>query len=388
MSKLKGFNWLCALVLVAGAANADVIIDNQAIPSADINSISISPANGHLFVTTIPGYSVTPNVAGTSVAITNFIVNPSTVVAGGSATVSWNTANAVSCSATGGTGGWSGSAIALPSGSKSITASTAGTYTFTLTCNGATAGDTKTANYSLVVNPANAVVITSFIATPASITAGESVTLNWTTANATSCTPSGGTGGWNTYNISLPNGSVSIPIATAGSYTFSLTCKDASAGTATRSTVVVVNPATQQCSASPLAGQIVQWKDFWLVDWPKPTYDNRYATIPLTGYYALEFNTGNIVSKGKLYTIETTVTDGVRFGAISQCPGDFNVADECDYMWGISGGISWSTDGSTGCQLAPNTTYYFNVTFTDGTNPASSTCSSSPCITKIQNYNR
>jgi len=152
--------------------------------------------------------------------------------------------------------------------------------------------------------------------------------------------------------------------------------------------VVVVNPATQQCSASPLAGQIVQWKDFWLVDWPKPTYDNRYATIPLTGYYALEFNTGNIVTKGKLYTIETTVTDGVRFGAISQCPGDFDVADECDYMWGISGGISWSTDGSAGCQLAPNTTYYFNLTFTDGTNPATSTCSSSPCITKVQNYNR
>ncbi len=388
MSKLKGFNWLCVLVLIAGTANADVVIDNQAIPSADISAISISPASGHLFVSTIPGYTVTPNVTGDTVAITNFIVNPATISAGGSTTVSWNTANAVSCSASGGTGGWSGSTIALPSGSKSITATTAGTYTFTLTCNGATAGDTKTATYSLVVNPANAVAITGFIATPASITAGESTTLNWTTTNAVSCTPSGGTGGWSTYNVPVPNGSVAINIVNAGTYTFTLTCQDSSGGTAVRSTAVIANPATQLCITPQLSGQIVDWKDFWLVDWPKPTYDNRYATIPQYGYYALEFNTGNVVSKGKLYTIETTVTDGVRFGTISQCPGDFDVADECDYKWGISGGISWATDGSAGCQLAPNTTYYFNVTFTDGTNSSSSSCSSSPCITKLQNYNR
>jgi len=390
MSKLKGFKWLCVLVFFAGAANADIVIDNQSIPSADINSISISPASGHLYVSTIPGYTVTPNVSGSNVAITNFIISPSTIVAGGSTTVSWNTANAVSCSASNGTGGWSGSNIALPSGSKTITATTAGTYTFTLTCDGATAGDTKTTTYSLVVNPANSVAITSFIATPASINAGGSTTLNWTTTNATSCTPSGGTGGWSTYSVPLPNGSVAINIPTAGSYTFSLTCQDGSGGSAVKSTVVVVNTVnpTPQCTSGALAGQIVDWKDFWLVDWPKPTYDNRYATIPQTGYYALKFNTGNIVTKGKLYTIETTVTDGVRFGAISQCPGDFSVADECDYMWGISGGISWSTDGSAGCQLAPNSTYYFNVTFTDGNDPTSSTCSSAPCITKIQNYNR
>ena len=389
MSKLKGFNWLCVLALFAGAANADIIIDNQSIPSADIDSISISPASGHLFVNTIPGYTVTPVVSGDNVAITNFIVSPSTVVAGGSATVSWNTANAVSCTASNGTGSWAGSSIALPSGSKTITAATVGTYTFTLTCNGAVAGDTKTSTYSLVVSPANAVTISSFIASPASINAGENTTLSWTTTNATSCTPSGGTGGWSSYNLGLPNGSVSIPIATAGSYTFTLTCKDASGGTVSKSTVVVVNPVvTPQCSSGALAGQIVDWKTFWLVDWPKPTYDNRYATIPQTGYYALEFNTGNVVSNGKLYTIETTVTDGVRFGAISQCPGDFNVADECDYKWGISGGITWSTDGSSGCKLAPNTTYYFNVTFTNGTDPGTSSCSSSPCITKIQNYNR
>jgi len=388
MRKLNGFKWLYVLAVMVTTANADIIIDNQAIPSADISSISISPDTGNLFVATIPGYTVTPVVIGDNVAITNFTVSPSTILAGGSTTVSWNTANAVSCTATNGVGGWANSVIAVPSGSKSITAATAGTYQFTLTCDGSAVGDTKTSSISLAVNPANAVSITSFTATPATITAGQSTTLGWVTQNATSCTPSGGTGGWSSLSISVPNGSTQIAIPTAGSYSFTLTCQDAAAGTAVKSTVVTVNPAGGQCTTPPLTGTVTQWKSFWLVDFPKPTYDNRYATVPRTGYLALQFNTGNIVSNGKLTTIETTVTDGVRLGAISQCPGDFNVAPECDHVWGISGGVSWATNGTSGCQLAPNTTYYFNLTFTDGANSATTTCKASPCITTLQNTNR
>jgi len=387
MSKLKGFNWLCVLVLIASTANADVVIDNQNIPSSDISGISITPATGTLVISTVPGYTVTPNGTTFGVAITNFVVSPNTVLAGGSTTVSWNTTDAASCTATGGTGGWSGTSITLPSGSKTITTSTAGTYTFTLTCNGTTAGDTDTATFSLVVNAANAVAITSFLASPASIIEGENTTLSWTTTNATSCTPSGGTGGWSTYAVGLPNGSVNVPVATAGSYTFSLTCKDASGGTAVKSTIVVANPASQQCSAAPLTGTVITWKNFWGVDFPKPSYENKFATVPRTGWLALEFNTGSVVSTGAILTIETTVTDGVRVGAFSQCPGDFDVAPECDYTWGIGGALVWATNGGTGCKLLPNTTYYFNLTFTDGFEPASS-CSSSPCITTIQNINR
>ena len=388
MCKLNGFKWLCVLAVMATTANADIIIDNQNIPSSDVSSISISPDTGHLFVTTVPGYTVVPVVSGSSVVITNFTVSPNTILAGGSTTVSWNTANAVSCTASNGTGVWAGSVIALPSGSKLITASTAGNYQFTLTCNGSLVGDTKTSNVSLTVNPANAVSITSFTATPASITEGQSTTLSWATQNATSCTPSGGTGGWSSSSISVPNGSTQITIPTAGSYSFTLTCQDASAGTAVKSSVVIVSPASQECTTPPLAGNVVQWKNFWLVDFPKPTYDNRYATIPRTGYLALQFNTGNIISNGKMYTVETTVTDGIRLGAISHCPGDFNVTPECDYVWGIGGGLPWATNGTSGCQLEPNTTYYFNVTYTDGVNPATTTCGSAPCITTLQHINR
>ncbi len=392
MCKLNGFKWLCVTAvtgILASTANAEIslIIDNQAVPGADIDSIVISPITGNLFVTTIPGYVITPVVVGQNVAITNFTLSPSTILAGESTTVTWNTANAASCTASNGVNGWANSVITLPTSSKTMTASTAGTYPFTLTCNGNTVGDTKSSTMSLTVNPANAVAITSFSASPASIAAGDSTTLSWATQNATSCTPSGGTGGWNAKSISLPNGSTQITAAAAGSYSFTLTCQDASGATAVKSSVVLVSPASQ-CATPALSGSVVAWKSFWLVDFPKPTYDNRYATVPRTGYLALEFNTANIVSKAKISTIESTVTDGVRLGSISQCPGDFDVPPECDHVWGLSGGIIWTTDGSAGCQLAPNTTYYFNLTYTDGVNPSTTTCSSSPCITTIQNINR
>ncbi len=388
MAKLNGFKWLCALAFIVSTANADIIIDNQSIPSADVNTISISPASGHMFITTIPGYTVTPNVAGDTVAITNFTVSPATVIAGQSATVSWNTANAVSCVASNGVGGWAGSTIALPSGSKSITTSTTGSPTFTLTCNGSAANDTVSKNVVLNVTSANTVSITNFTASPATIIEGESTTLSWTTQNASSCTPTGGTAGWSAFGINLPNGSASLTLPTAGTYSFTLTCQDVSAGTAVKSTVVIVSPAAGECPASPLSGTTTLWKSFWLVDFPKPGYDNRFATIPRYGYLALEFNTGNIISNGSIVSIETTVTDGVRLGALSKCPGDFDVTPECEYVWGIGGGLGWATNGTRGCQLEPNTTYYFNVTFTDGFDGTSSSCRSSPCITTIQHINR
>ena len=386
MRKLNGFKWLYALAIISGTVNAEIIIDNQSIPGSDIQSISISPTSGNLFITTIPGYTVTKVVVGDSVAITNFSVSPGTILAGGSATVNWNTANAVSCTASNGVGGWAGSTIALPSGSKAITTSTLGSHTFTLTCAGSASGDTTVSNVVLNVDSANAVAITSFSATPSTISEGGSATLSWTTQNASSCTGSSGTGGWSALSISVPNGSADITIGTVGNYTFTLTCSDVSGGQDVVSSVVIVQSAGEECEAPALTGNIDTWVNYWGVDWPAPKFSTDTLTIPRYGYIAHEFNTGNVSTSGKIFTIETTVTDGVRLGAISQCPGDFDVAPECDYVWGLGGSLGWATDGTIGCQLEPNTTYYFNLTFTNGVDASSSTCYSSPCVTFLQNY--
>lgn len=305
MRNLNGFKWIYALAIFGTAANADLIIDSQSIPSSDISSISISPASGNIFVSTIPGYDV----------------------------------------------------------SKSGTEPP----------------------------PPGEVAITSFSASPSTIIVGQSTTLSWATSNATSCTPSGGTGGWSTRSIALPNGNTAIIVSAVSSYEFTLTCTGDAGSPAVRNITVTANPEPDpnSCPTPALSGIEVDWINLFLVDFPMPGYDNRFTTIPQTGYYALKFNTGNVVDDGKMSSIETTVTDGVRLGAFSKCPGDFDVAPECDFVWGISGGIRWATNGRVGaCQLEPNTDYYFNITYTDGEDDLSSTCNSSPCITTLQHVNQ
>ena len=309
MRNLKGFMYFCALVIMSGTASAQIkiVIDNQVIPTSDIESIVILPNSNLISVSTNIPYTVTASGA-----------NP----------------------------------VPAPEGTVSIT---------------------------------------SFSASATSITRGQSTTLSWATQNASSCTSSGGTGGWNTISVGLPSGSAAVTIASAGTYTFTLNCQDSSGASAVKSVTVLAKApvTTTSCSAAPLSGNVKDWKSFWLVDFPAPGYDNRFATIPRTGYLALKFKTGNLVDDGKMSTIETTITDGVRLGSFSECPGDFDVAPECDYVWGISGGIRWATNGRTGaCQLKPNTTYYFNVTFTDGVSGSTSTCNTSTCVTNLQAVNR
>lgn len=221
------------------------------------------------------------------------------------------------------------------------------------------------------------------------IAEGESTTLSWATQNASSCTASGAVGvdGWSG-TVATQSAGTQISIDTSGIYGFTLTCVDAEGGDDVSTSVVTVSQASM-CTEPTLAGNIQDWRSFWLVNFPKPTYDNRFLTVTRSGYHAIRFNTGDIQSSGRIVTIETTVTDGVRLGTISECPGDFEVEPECSHLWGISGGINWTTNGKVGsCALKPNTDYYVNLTYTDGTSGSSTTCSSSPCITTVQHINR
>lgn len=383
MRNFQKFRLVFAIVAVSGMANAaELIIDNQSIPGSDIESISISPTSGNIFITTTPGYTITKDVVGDGASIDSFAITPNTILAGGSATLSWTTTNATSCTASNGVGGWGG-AVAVD-GSQQITTSLLGVHTFTLTCTG-DVGDPAVSSRTLTVESANAVVINTFIASPNSITEGDTTTISWSVDNADSCTASNGTGGWAGSVISLPTGSKQVTVATPGSYTFTLNCQNAGGGSDTATTSVTASPVGVQCVSSPLSADIRDWNAFWSQDFPRPVYANKDVSLSRTGYLALRFNTGNVVDHGAIATIETTTTDGIRLGSISQCPGDFDVPAECRKVWGIGGSVQWATDGyARACQLQPNTDYYFNVTFTDGTDPATTSCSRYPCVTTIQ----
>lgn len=312
MRKLNGIISACALLFMYSTASAQIqiIIDNQTIPTEDIESIVILPNSNLISVTTAVDYSVQK----------------------------------------------------LDSGPPAP----------------------------------DAVAISSFSATPSTVDVNELTTLSWTTQNASSCTPSRGAAGWNTKTIGLPNGNASFKIANANTYTFTLTCTGADGAEAVRNTTVTVNepqpappPEPDACGTPTLAGVNDTWVNFWGVSFPKPGYGNKNDIVPRSGYVSYEFNTGNIVDSGLIVTVGNTLTSGVRLGAISECPGDFDVEPACDHVWGLGGGISWATDGKSGaCQLKPNTTYYLNLTFTNGFDPKTSTCATSNCVATVQHVNR
>ena len=370
------------------SAQMRIVVDGQTIPEGSVDNIAIIPDLNEINITTTDAYVIDVNAVGDAVAITGFGATPESVVVGGSVTFNWTTSNANSCSATGGVDGWAGSSISLPNGSKSITTSVTGVHTFTLTCEDID-GNTATSDASLTVASANAVSITNFIASPDVVEVGDITTLSWTTPNADSCTASGGTGGWGG-SIS-PNSSVTITTDQEGTYTFTLTCVDVDGGQASKSEVLTVNSRDPRgnCDTSDLSERIVDWSDLWGSDFPAPVYKTVDFTVSKYGYTAIKFNSGNIPDKGKILGIENTSTRGIVFGAISECPGDFNVENpSCDYLWGLGGAITWSTNAAPyTCQLDTDKTYYLNITFTDGVDPSDSTCVSTPCVVTLRHEN-
>jgi hypothetical protein len=104
------------------------------------------------------------------------------------------------------------------------------------------AGNTKTATISVAINNAGASSaapsITSFSATPATVTVGNTTRLSWATSNTVSCsiTPGGPTN-------STATSWQTLAFSAAGPITYTLTCKNSAGTTASANTIVTVQPA-------------------------------------------------------------------------------------------------------------------------------------------------
>ena len=265
---------------------------------------------------------------------------------------------------------------------------------------------TTNVNYSIVLtepqctvdcNEVAPTIISFNVASP--VTVGGSTTVSWSsTDNATSCRPLGNYSGWSGLSIPTDSNGFNVPMNLVGTYNLGLICSNGELESSPVYRTIVVNdvvappppPPASACEGyvAPLSGTTVPWDSIFAEDFPNPGYANEFVTLNRYGYMAIEFDTENFIDSGSLQTIEVTTTSGGRLGAVSQCPGDFDVAPECQFIWGTSGGIIWSTENYNGaCNLDPDTTYYFNLTFTDGSDPASSTCDDTKCITKVRVYN-
>jgi hypothetical protein len=156
----------------------------------------------------------------------------------GSSTLTWTSTNATGCTAS---GAWSGSVAT--SGSQVV--SPAATSTYTLTCTGSGGSAAQSATVTVAALPAPTATLA---ANPASIAAGGSSTLSWSSTNASSCMA---TGAWTGARVTSGTLVVS-PTATA---TYSLSCTGAGGTSPVKSatiTVAAVTPApTVTLSATP-----------------------------------------------------------------------------------------------------------------------------------------
>jgi hypothetical protein len=174
------------------------------------------------YQTSLP-FAFTVAGSGPGVSLT---ATPASISPGGSATLSWSSTNATSCTAS---GGWSGSKAT--SGSQTVSPS--GTTTYTLTCSGSSSSASDSETITVAGSSAPPLVLID--AFPETIAPGNSAGLAWATANATSCTASGGWSG----SKPLTGSQIVNPSSTAA---YTLTCSGPG-GSSSDSQTVTVSPA-------------------------------------------------------------------------------------------------------------------------------------------------
>ena len=175
------------------------------------------------------GTTVSSLGKGSAPAISSFSASPTGINSGASSTLSWATTGATTVAITPGT-----FTSTSASGSTSVSPTATTTYTLTAT----NAAGSATSALTVAVNAAGKPGISSFTASPTSITTGSSSTLNWATTGATNIAITPGT-----FRSTSANGSTSVsPTATT---TYTLTATDA-AGSTTATAQVTVTTAGGQ----------------------------------------------------------------------------------------------------------------------------------------------
>lgn len=217
-------------------------------------------ANGLNTTTTV---TVTVAAGGSTPTIT-LSISPAVVASGQTATISWQSTNATSISITPSILGEDQTSLDL-SGSAAITPTARTVYTATA----------KGANNSTTSAQATVDLLTvGMTATPATIGAGQSATLNWTSNNATSVSIDQGIG-------TVP-ASGSMTVSPAATTTYTITAVNGAASATAQATVNA--PLSVQLTASPAnitPGQQVTLS--WVARGAASlSIDNGIGTVPLT----------------------------------------------------------------------------------------------------------
>lgn len=178
-------------------------------------------------------------------------ISPATVIAGQNFTVSWSSSYAKNCMSTGSGFGigdiWEGQQLAV-SGSQ-IWGGGAGTATLGVTCQSIDPNQpSASAQASVTVLDAPTATLS---VSPAYTTVGDTVTLTWSSTDATSCTASGGGANGAPWSGTLgPSGTAQQTTSVTGPFTYAITCSSPGSNSAQSDVVLTVTPKAPSTSES------------------------------------------------------------------------------------------------------------------------------------------
>jgi hypothetical protein len=157
------------------------------------------------------------------------------IVTGSSTTITWSSANATGCTAS---GAWTGALAST--GSQTVAPTATGTDTYTIVCSNSTGNSQATSNTLTVTGPPPAAPTLTLASN--SIVSGTSTTVTWTSSNSSGCTASGSWSG-----ALASSGTQTVNPTAVGSDTYTLVCSN-SAGTSPSASV------TLSVTAPPASG--------------------------------------------------------------------------------------------------------------------------------------
>jgi hypothetical protein len=263
---------------------------NACAATGDWNgALAVSGTQGTGALTQNATYTLTcTGAGGTSSAVTSTVTiipvptvtltaAPVAVAVGGSSTLTWNGANADSCTAS---GGWSGS-LALNGSQGTGPVSRATSYSLSCTGSGGTASASTAVN--LIPNA-------TLVVSPSVVAPGDTSTLTWTSNNATSCTASNGWSG------PLPAGGTQSTAAVSSTTSYSLVCNGAGGASNTATATLTVSNVTMSLSPQTAAITLTRTQQFtatvpgggdatWTVD-GIVNGNNAVGVISATGLYS------------------------------------------------------------------------------------------------------
>jgi Subtilase family len=158
------------------------------------------------------------------------------ILTGGSTTLTWTSVNTTGCTAS---GSWSGALAS--NGTQTVNPTAVGSDTYTLVCSNL-AGTSPTTSVTLSVTAATtAPAAPTLTLGSTSIVTGASTTITWSSANSTGCAASGSWSG------ALPSsGTQTISPTTVGSDTYTLTCSNNFGASPATSVTLSVNAVATQ----------------------------------------------------------------------------------------------------------------------------------------------